>query len=45
MADRHLWIEVVEYLIAVAAAVLIVWWLSWTFSTPLWGHLTSIHLL
>ena len=44
MVDRHLWIEVGEYLIAVAAVVLIVWWLSGAFSTPLWGQLTSIHL-
>jgi hypothetical protein len=40
--DRHLWIEVAEYLAAAAGVVLIAWLLAGEFSTPLWGELTSL---
>jgi hypothetical protein len=44
MVDRHLWIEVAEYLIAVVGAVLIAWWLAGDSGRPLWDELTSIRL-
>ena len=42
--DHHLWIEVAEYLVAVAVAVLIVWLIADDLGSPLWGGLTSIRL-
>jgi hypothetical protein len=44
MLDRHLWIEVAEYLAVVVGAILIAWLLAEDLSTPLWGELTSIRL-
>jgi hypothetical protein len=44
MLDRHLWIEVAEYLAVVVGAVLIAWLLAEDLGTPLWGELTSIRL-
>jgi len=42
--DRHLWIEVTEYIVAVVGVILIAWLLAEDFNSPLWGGLTSIHL-
>ncbi len=42
MLDRHLWIEVAEYLAAVVGVILIAWVLSDDLSMPLWGKLTSL---
>jgi hypothetical protein len=42
--DRHLWIEVAEYLAAVIGVVLIAWFIADDFGSPLWGALTSIRL-
>ena len=42
--DRHLWIEVAEYLAVVVGVILIAWLLADDFSSPLWGGLTSIRL-
>jgi len=42
--DRHLWIEVAEYLAAVVGVILIAWVLAEDLGTPLWGELTSIRL-
>ena len=42
--DRHLWIEVIEYLAAVIGIVLMAWVLAQDFASPLWGELTSIRL-
>ncbi|HEX4797675.1 MAG TPA: hypothetical protein VFV04_00140 [Burkholderiales bacterium] len=44
LADRHLWIEVAEYLVAVIGVLALVWLISDDLSSPLWGGLTSIHL-
>jgi len=44
VTDRHLWIEVAEYLFAVVGAIAIVWLIADDFGSPLWGGLTSIHL-
>lgn len=43
-ADRHLWIEVAEYLVAVVGAIVLVWLIADELHSPLWGGLTSIHL-
>lgn len=40
--DRKRWIDVVEYLVVVAAAAGIAYVLAESFSTPLWGGLTSV---
>ncbi|HMH20034.1 MAG TPA: hypothetical protein VK572_17995 [Burkholderiales bacterium] len=40
--DRHLWIGVAEYLVAVVGVILIVWWLADDLASPLWGGLTNI---
>jgi len=42
--DRHLWIEVAEYLFAVVAAIALVWLIADELGSPLWGALTSIRL-
>ena len=42
--DRHLWIEVAEYLVAVVGVILIAWTLAEDLGSPLWGGLTSIRL-
>jgi hypothetical protein len=42
--DRHLWIEVAEYLVAVIGVVAIAWLIADDLGSPLWGGLTSIHL-
>ena len=44
VVDRHLWIEVVEYLVAVVGVVLMAWVLAQDFGSPLWGELTSIRM-
>ena len=44
VVDRHLWIEVAEYLIAVIGVILIAWALAEDFGSPLWGGLTNIRL-
>jgi hypothetical protein len=43
-SDRHLWIEVAEYLVAVVFAVALVWLIADELGSPLWGGLTSIRL-
>ena len=42
VTDRHLWIEVAEYLFAVAGVILIAWLIAEDLGSPLWGGLTSI---
>ena len=43
--DRHLWVEVAEYLVAVVGVILIAWTLAEDLGgSPLWGGLTSIRL-
>jgi hypothetical protein len=42
--DRHLWIDVAEYLAAVVGVVLIAWLIADELGSPLWGGLTSIRL-
>ena len=42
--DGHLWIEVAEYLFAVAFVIALVWLIADVLATPLWGGLTSIRL-
>jgi len=42
--DRHLWIEVTEYIVAVVGVILIAWLLAEDLGSPLWGGLTSIRL-
>ncbi|HTQ74701.1 MAG TPA: hypothetical protein VMI74_10470 [Burkholderiales bacterium] len=44
VTDRHLWIEVAEYLVAVVGVVALVWLIADVIGSPLWGGLTSIHL-
>jgi hypothetical protein len=44
VVDRHLWIEVAEYLVAVIGVILIAWALAEDFGSPLWGGLTNIRL-
>ena len=44
MTDRHLWIEVAEYLFAVVGAIALVWLIADELVSPLWGGLTSIRL-
>ena len=41
--DRKTWTEVIEYLAAVAVAIVIVFILSDQLATPLWGGLTDAH--
>lgn len=42
--DRHLWIEVAEYLVAVIGAIALAWLIADDLGSPLWGGLTSIRL-
>lgn len=42
--DRHLWIEVAEYLLAAVGVVLIAWLIADDLGSPLWGGLTSMRL-
>lgn len=42
--DRNRWLDVIEYLIVAAAAAAIALILAESFSTPLWGGLTSVQL-
>jgi len=42
MLDRHHWIEVAEYLVAVVGVILIAWLLAEDLGMPLWGNLTSL---
>jgi hypothetical protein len=44
MTDRHLWIEVAEYLFVVIGAIALVWVIADDLGSPLWGGLTSIRL-
>jgi hypothetical protein len=44
VVDRHLWVEVIEYVVAVVGVVLMAWVLAQDFGTPLWGELTSIRM-
>jgi hypothetical protein len=44
LPNRHLWIEVAEYLFAVIAVVALVWFIADDLASPLWGGLTSIRL-
>ena len=44
MTDRHLWIEVAEYLFAVVGTVALAWLIADELVSPLWGGLTSIRL-
>ena len=44
VTDRHLWIEVAEYLVAVIGAIALVWLIAEDLGSPLWGGLTSIRL-
>jgi len=44
VTDRHLWIEVAEYLVAVIGAIALVWLIADELGSPLWGGLTSIRL-
>jgi hypothetical protein len=44
VTDRHLWIEVAEYLLAVVGVILIAWLIADELGSPLWGGLTSIRL-
>ena len=42
--DRHLWIEVAEYLVAVLGVIALAWLVADELASPLWGGLTSIRL-
>jgi len=42
--DRHLWIEVAEYLLAVIGAIALAWLIADNLGSTLWGGLTSIRL-
>jgi hypothetical protein len=42
VTDRHLWIEVAEYLFAVVGVILIVWLIADDLGSPLWGGLAGI---
>ncbi|HET7765339.1 MAG TPA: hypothetical protein VFK92_09655 [Burkholderiales bacterium] len=42
--DRHLWIEVAEYLVAVVGVLVLAWTVADVLVSPLWGGLTSIRL-
>jgi hypothetical protein len=42
--DRHIWLEIAEYLLAVLLAVGLVWLIADDLGSPLWGGLTSIRL-
>jgi hypothetical protein len=45
VTDRHLWIEVAEYLVAVVGVVAIAWLIADDLGgSPLWGGLTSIRM-
>ena len=44
LSDRHLWIEVAEYLFAVAGVIALAWLIADVIGSPLWGGLTSIRL-
>jgi len=44
VTDRHLWIEVAEYLVAVVGVIALVWLIADELGSPLWGGLTSIRL-
>ena len=42
--DRHIWIEVAEYLVAVVGVIALVWLIVDVIASHLWGGLTSIRL-
>lgn len=42
--DRHLWIEVAEYLLAVIGAIALAWLIADNLGSTLWGGLASIRL-
>jgi hypothetical protein len=42
--DRHLWIEVAEYLAAVIGVIVLAWMIADVLGSPLWGGLTSVRL-
>jgi hypothetical protein len=42
--DRHLWVEVAEYLLAVVGVLVLAWTVADVLASPLWGGLTSIRL-
>jgi hypothetical protein len=42
--DRHLWIEVAEYLVVVIGAIALAWLIADNLGSTLWGGLTSIRL-
>ena len=44
LSDRHLWIEVAEYLVAVVGVIALAWLIADVLGSPLWGGLTSIRL-
>ena len=44
LSDRHLWIEVAEYLVAVVGVIALAWMIADVIGSPLWGGLTSIRL-
>lgn len=44
MVDRHLWIEVAEYLAVAIGVALLALVIADELGAPLWGRLTSFHL-
>ena len=44
MVDRHLWIEVAEYLAVAIGVVLLALLVADELGAPLWGKIPSIHL-
>lgn len=44
VTDRHLWIEVAEYLVVVVGVIALAWLIADELGSPLWGGLTSIRL-
>ncbi len=44
LSNRHLWIEVAEYLVAVIGVIALAWLIADVLGSPLWGGLTSIRL-
>jgi hypothetical protein len=44
VTDRHLWIEVAEYLFAVVVVIALALLIAEDLGSPLWGGLTSIRL-
>lgn len=43
MVDRHLWIEIAEYLVVAVGVALLALLIADELGAPLWGKLTSIH--